>query len=126
MLPNSHRPYYQAFYQFLQHFQSRVSQANPDAKALQIAFLDMQQYFQQQIASLDLDADDLASEQSSKVRSLQTEINKQLRLLATDVMFLQTARQPLTVQQRQGQMGDRLQLLQRYCEALLQDESTDI
>lgn len=54
-----------------------------------------------------------------RLQSIQTEISKQLRLLAMDTMFLKTARQPETNQQRRQQIGDRLNLLERYCEAIL-------
>lgn len=121
MLPVSHRQPYQTFDQSLRRFGERVRQANPDTQTLQRIFLEIQQQFQQQIMSQNLE--DLDSAVEHRVQSLQTEMTKQLRLLAMDVMFLQTARQPVTLQQRQAQMGDRLQLLQRYCEAILDDEA---
>jgi hypothetical protein len=37
-----------------------------------------------------------------------------------DVAFLQAARQSLTAQQRQQQMGDKLGQLLGFCEALIQ------
>jgi len=40
-----------------------------------------------------------------------------------DILFLQTARQPETVRQRTEQMGDRLRLLMRYCDAVLGEEA---
>ncbi len=55
----------------------------------------------------------------NQLRSLHTEMAKQLKLLTMDVNFLQVARQPSTIQQRQTQMGDRLQQLARYCNAAL-------
>lgn len=57
-----------------------------------------------------------------KVQSYQTEINKQLRLLKIDLMFLKSARQPATSEQRWNLMGDRLHLLMVYCEALLSQD----
>lgn len=75
------------------------------------------QQFQQQILGLDLAELDEAI--ALRIQSIQTEISKQLRLLAMDTMFLKTARQPETNQQRRQQMGDRLDLLERYCEAIL-------
>jgi DNA repair protein RadC len=117
MLPTSFNQLYQMFYQSLQQVGQLAQRANPDVQTLQVAFLEAQQIFQQQIMSQPLNNLDAAAE--LKMQSLQTEMNKQLRLLAIDVMFLQTARQPVTIQQRQAQMRDRLQLLQRYCEAVL-------
>jgi acyl transferase domain-containing protein len=121
MLPVSYHQPYQVFCQSLERFGEQIHRANPDTKLLQVMFLEAQQQFQQQIMGQTLA--DLDAVVESKVQSFQTEINKQLRLLAMDVMFLQTARQPTTIQQRQAQMGDRLQLLRRYCEAILDSES---
>jgi len=67
--------------------------------------------------------DSLADEDLElKVQSYQTEINKQLRLLKIDLMFLKSARQPATSEQRWNLMGDRLHLLMVYCEALLSQD----
>jgi hypothetical protein len=52
-------------------------------------------------------------------QSLLVEIHKQLRLLATDAAFLQTAKTPQTQQQRHQQIRDRLATLNRYCDHLL-------
>lgn len=77
----------------------------------------MTQRFQQQMVGLNAIAMDEAI--ALRIQSIQTEINKQLRLLTMDTMFLKTARQSETSQQRQQQMADRIDLLLRYCEAIL-------
>jgi hypothetical protein len=51
--------------------------------------------------------------------SIHVEINKQLRLLKTDCLFLRSAKQTHVVEQRLQQIGDRLVLLERYCEMIL-------
>ncbi len=51
--------------------------------------------------------------------AIQVEINKQLRLLNTDSLFLRSAKQAITQAQRLQQMRDRLTLLERYCEMIL-------
>ncbi|GAB4468801.1 MAG: hypothetical protein OHK0037_26610 [Elainellaceae cyanobacterium] len=84
-------------------------------------FHPLQEQFQQQILTLDLSGLDGAI--ASQIAALHTEMTKQLRLLSMDMMFLQTARQPETVQQRTAQMGDRLRLVMRYCEAVLGEEA---
>jgi hypothetical protein len=70
-----------------------------------------------------LQADETADQASesfiAQAQPLQTEINKQLRLLETDLIFLKAARQPATLQQRHQQIQTRLTLLLRYCEAIL-------
>jgi hypothetical protein len=59
---------------------------------------------------------------AESVRAYQIEINKQMRLLELDLMFLKTARQTTTIEQRWQMMGDRLRLLAVYCDALLAQE----
>jgi len=56
-----------------------------DTPRLRQNFLETQQYFQQQIVSLD--AGDLEPDSQPRVRSYQTEMSKQLRLLGMDMMF---------------------------------------
>lgn len=46
---------------------------------------------------------------------IQVEINKQLRLLKTDCLFLQSAKQIAKQQQRLSQIRDRLGMLEQYC-----------
>ena len=48
--------------------------------------------------------------------SLQVEIDKQLKILGVDLTMLQTSRNPTTWQKRHQQAGDRLRLLQKYCQ----------
>ena len=115
MLPNLHRQKYQNFKQVLQQLQTAV---NLDTPELRQRFLEGQQFFQQQIVSLN--AGDLEPVDEPRVRSYQTEMSKQLQLLGMDVTFLQAARQPATVQQRLKSVGDRIQTLIGYCDVLLQ------
>lgn len=123
MLPDSVCQPYVEFEHQLQHLQTLVTLANPDFREIQACFLEAQQIFQGRIAQPDWAI--LSETDASRLPAIHTEIHKQLRLLATDVMFLQAARQPLTRQQRQAQMRDRLTLVQRYCQAILGTASTD-
>lgn len=118
MLPNLHQQCYQEFKQALEQLQQTVGGADLDARGLRQSFLEAQQFFQQQIVSLD--AGDLDQADEPRVRSYQTEMSKQLQLLGMDVMFLQAARQPLTAACRQQQLSHRIQTLISYCDALLQ------
>lgn len=119
MLPSAHRQPYEKLQQDLQHLKQVVEQSNLNGPMLQSAFLEVQQFFQLHIVSLEFEEKDTLAE--SHIQSYQTEINKQLRLLGMDVMFLQAARQSATAQQRQAQMGDRLDLVIRYCQTLLEE-----
>jgi hypothetical protein len=123
MLPDSVRQPYIEFEHQLQHLQTLVTLANPDFREIQACFLEVQQAFQMHIAQPNWA--NLSEIDASRLSAVHTEIYKQLRLLATDVMFLQAARQPLTRQQRQAQMRDRLILVQRYCQAILATASPD-
>jgi hypothetical protein len=118
VLPESNRQHYRDFQHALQQLLGLIVRANPDGSSLQAAFLEAQQLFQLRIMALE--TDELDSRVVSKVRSYITEINKQMRLLGMDVMFLQTARQSGKIQQRQAQMGDRIDTVLRYCQALLE------
>jgi hypothetical protein len=57
-----------------------------------------------------------------RIHSVLVEINKQMRLLGMDAMFLKTARQRETVQGRVGQIRDRIPLLMNYCTVLLESD----
>ena len=102
----------------LAHLQQAAAVAVPDAQGLRQSFLNAQQFFVQQIVSLD--NRDLEPDVEPKVRSYQTEISKQLQLLGMDVTFLQAARQQQTATVRQNQISQRLQTLIGYCNAIIE------
>ena len=117
MLPLLHQQQYE-------ELQQRLAQADScidDSTALKAAIAQVQHWFQQQILTLNLD--ELPDTEAQRVRSIQVEINKQLRLVSVDVLFLQTSKQPATAKQRQQQVHDRLTMLMRYCEAILQKDA---
>jgi hypothetical protein len=62
----------------------------------------------------------LATSNSDRLQAFNVEINKQLKLLRMDCLFLQTAKQPATIAQRHQQMLGRLDLLKAYAEAVLE------
>ena len=117
MLPNIHYQCYWKFKQALEQLQQTADSTHLDALRLLSGCQTVQQFFQQQVVSLDGDLD---PDSEARVRSYQTEMSKQLRLLGMDVIFLQAARQPETASCRQQQMSDRLKTLIGYCDALLQ------
>lgn len=123
-LPQSHRDRYQQWQDLLESFRS-IAQMPPSdgltlGPTLQAQFLQVQQFFQQQVGPLELAELDGAI--APRVQAVHTEMQKELRLLAMDVMFLQAARQSVTQQQRQEQLGDRLEKLLGYCQVLLEAE----
>ncbi len=73
----------------------------------------IEHYFRNQILAATSVTDD------DPHQAIHVEINKQLRLLKTDLLFLRSAQQADTQAQRLGQMRDRLTLLERYGEMIL-------
>lgn len=119
MLPQVHYQRYQELKQVLEQLKVKVTQAEPKDTDLMSAFLKVKNYFQLQVVNLS--PDELTLEMENTVRSYQTEIHKQLRLLGTDLTFLQAARQVSTAEQRRTQICNRLATLIGYCKALLQN-----
>lgn len=117
MLPTAHQQRYADFKQQLVQLNWQMAEANWEQTTLQTAIQQLQQGFQTQILSLD--SHELPPALEHQVQSYQVEMDKQLRLLRMDGLFLQAARQPATVGQRQQQVSDRLNTLIRYCDALL-------
>jgi septum formation inhibitor MinC len=99
---------------------NQVIAENDNSATLKASVAKLQAFFQTHIWILNLDELDPAI--AHQVQSFNVEIDKQLRLLSMDVMFLQAAKQPSTAEQRLNQMGDRLTLLVRYCNGLLEDK----
>jgi ABC-type Fe3+-hydroxamate transport system substrate-binding protein len=112
-----YRQRYRALQERLGAIADRVGLAQPSAPDLQAAFLGAQQWFQQAI--LDDTGAEIPPAIAPEVQAYVVELNKQFRLLAVDVMFLQSSRQPQTRLQRQAQIRDRLQRLQAYCKGVL-------
>ncbi|AFY64998.1 heterocyst frequency control protein PatD [Geitlerinema sp. PCC 7407] len=119
-LPPSHRDRYQQWQDLLTACRTIVQGPERDGPALRAQLLQVQQFFQEQVGPLDLAELDGAI--APRVQAVRTEMQKELRLLAMDGMFLQAARQSATQQQRQKQLGDRLEKLAGYCQVLVEAE----
>lgn len=118
MLPTLYYQRYQKFSGLLEQLQLSADTNQLDAQKLRQSFLTLQQFFQQQIVSLDSSL--LDSSDAPRVRSYQTEISKQLNLLGVDMIFFQAARQPQTAQTRLMQISQRLQTLKSYCNTIME------
>ena len=116
MLPVAYQQIFQTFSLRLNELQQAFIQANPEASLLKSQVLAIQQFFQDQIMALEDTV--LEAVDRSRVQAYRTEMNKQMRLLGVDIVFLQAARQPVTAQQRQAQIRDRIARLIDYCEAV--------
>jgi hypothetical protein len=75
------------------------------------------EFFETQILTENIDS--LPDPIAGKMRSYLTESHRLLRLLPIDVMFIATARNPTTIEQRRQSYQDKLDLLLQYCQAVI-------
>lgn len=116
MLPPGYQQPYQQLQQKVEDLQESLT-SSIDSLALKTAIAALQTFFQTQIWNLNLQ--NLEPNLEHQVRSINVEIDKQLRLMNMDGLFLQAARQENTIEQRKQQIRDRLLLIVRYCDGLL-------
>ncbi|MBW4579676.1 MAG: heterocyst frequency control protein PatD [Tildeniella nuda ZEHNDER 1965/U140] len=117
VLPLSYQPRYRALKQILEEAYQTLALPDSTVVRLRSEVTALQRFCREQILSLQLD--ELSSDVQHWVQSYHVEIDKQLRLLEVDIVFLQAARQTVTTEQRRQQVRDRLATLQRYCDVLL-------
>lgn len=123
MTLSSYQRAYQKLEQLFQQLQVKTTDETVTSADLKSELIEIQR-IQQQIMAFQLEPSDQDTEQGvanfqAQFQPIQTEVTKQLRLLETDLLFLQTARQPAKAQQHKQQIAERLALLQRYCAAIL-------
>lgn len=104
------------YLQQYQAFQQQVENCLLLLRSVDLEVATIVAAMQQLNGVLQIQWDEAAATLPPHLIAIQVEINKQLRLLSTDVMFLRTAKKPENRQSRQSQMVDRLTLLERYCE----------
>jgi hypothetical protein len=121
ILSENRRQLYQELQQALEQLQTTAAQDNLDRTVLAAEYKKVQQFFGNQI--MRADSGELEPSEPPPEQSYLTEIHKQLRLLGTDIMFLQASRQPATATARQTAAHARLNTLIGYCGALLQKNS---
>lgn len=119
MLSKSHNRAYQEFLTLLSKFQSICADSKAIAENTQIEqqFLELKQWFEQNIASLD--AENLEVAIATRWQSVQTEIKREFRLLATDMLFLSSSRQEATRVARLKAVVQHLAKLIDYCKVML-------
>lgn len=119
MLPSSHNRAYQDFLTLLTDFKSFLgiqSYKNLGSQA-RSKFQDLDKWFEQHITNLS--QEDLESAIASRWQSVQTEIKREFKLLATDILFLSSAREKQTQIKRIDRINDRLAKLIGYCQIML-------
>jgi len=115
VLPAELKPGYTALRETLGEMQTSAA-SNPEPTTLQAQFKTAQSQFQQEIL---VPSADLAL--PSTVQSAQTEVNRLMRLLGTDLTFLRSAKQADTQAKRLEQVSDRLTRLLEFCDGLLSE-----
>jgi hypothetical protein len=114
----TYRPFYQGLKLALEDLKATLAEDGLNIGELKLAVAELQDHFQSEIWPLGINS--LDPSLGHQLQAVNVEIDKQLRLLTMDVMFLQASRQSTTIEQRQGQIRDRLTTLIRYCHALFQ------
>lgn len=118
MLTSHHRQVYENFLQSLQILRDHLEQPEMPKISLQNDFATVQQIFEQDV--LALTATELDAQTAPRWQSIQTEIYRAMRLLQTERIRWQVARQEETAQTRQEEARDRVEQLIGYCEAILE------
>jgi hypothetical protein len=85
--------------------------------ALKISLARSIEFFESTILPQDLD--NLPDPIAGKMRSYLTESHRLLRLLPIDLTFIAAARNPDTIQHRRQAYQEKLDLLLRYCQAVI-------
>ena len=132
MLSLLHKKAYQEFITLLYDWQkifvshdSKASEANltisnydvDQVVEIKQKFADLQQFFQQEI--MILTEAELDSKVTGLWRSLHTEIQREFRLLSTDILFLASSRQASTRETRLKLINERITKLIAYCQKIL-------
>ncbi len=97
-----HKKVYQEFVKLLKDFEEQLNSSNKSPS--QESWSNIQQFFQQKL--LPLRDDELTESTIQQWRSLQTEIQREFRLLNTDILFLAASRQAATKELRLKSISD--------------------
>lgn len=121
MLPTRHRQVCQSLLDALHQLRDtadRAEEVEPAALAAELQSI----HSRWQETVLPLPDDDLDAAIASRWLSVRTEVHRNLRLLQTEVTFLQAARQSATASQRLSTIRDRLQQTISLLEILLAED----
>ena len=117
--------YYQSYQRFLaklEELQKEVLAKDQDLIRLKTFYDQAQEIFQNQILNVTLD--ELDCNAIPLVQSAETEIYKNLRLLGTELLFLGSARQAGTTQQRLEKVQGIIERLINYANAIIEKLDT--
>ncbi|MDJ0662082.1 MAG: heterocyst frequency control protein PatD [Crocosphaera sp.] len=111
-----HQSYEELLVKLLE-LQKLVIAEDRDMIAITTIYEQTQTIFQDQILSISLDELDCSA--ISLLRSAQTEIYKNLRLLGTELLFLGSSRQGETTKKRLEKVQGKVEELIEYCRAII-------
>jgi hypothetical protein len=119
MLSRSHNRAYQDFLTLLTELNNLAIDSKNLACQLTITqeFDHLKQWFEQNIDHLD--AEGITPVYTPRWESIQREIKREFKLLTTDVLFLNSARQELTKTKRLKSISDRLTKLSGYSQGII-------
>jgi hypothetical protein len=117
MLPIIYSQAYQELLKILLEWQNSLDGNNFNQVLLQNSFQEAKNFFQTQI--INLSEESLDENIASRWRSLATEMHRSFKLLEMDMMFLRSAKQSTTQQQRLKSIDDRLSQIIGYCQVML-------
>lgn len=120
MLYMSHTQAYQEFLILLAKLNNEflIDNESINMPSLKKQFQEIKVFFQQRIASLEIQHLDKAI--AMRWQSGQTELYREFRLLDTDLLFLASSRQAETRHQRLRSLKERIERIINYCKAILQ------
>ncbi|MDJ0731262.1 MAG: heterocyst frequency control protein PatD [Crocosphaera sp.] len=117
MLLKFYHQSYQELLVKLLELQKRVIAEDTDMIAIKTIYEQVQTIFQKRILRVSLDELDCSA--IPLVRSAQTEIYKNLRLLGTELLFLTSSRQRKTTKKRLEKVQEKVKDLIGYCQAII-------
>ncbi len=116
MLLKFYHQSYQELLEKLLQLQKQVREKNIDMMAINKIYEQGQEIFESKILGVKLD--ELDCNAIILIQSAQTEINKNLRLLGTELLFLASSRQAGTTQKRLEKVQGIIEQLIGYCQAV--------
>ena len=112
--------YHQSYQELLANLvklQTLVIAEDTDINEMKTTYEEVQSIFEQQILSVSLD--ELDCHAISLLRSAQTEIYKNLRLLGTELLFLTSSRRKETSEKRLEKVQGKVRELIGYSQAII-------
>ncbi len=116
MLLKFYHQSYQELLEKLLQLQKQVREKHIDMMAINKIYEQGQEIFESKILGVKLD--ELDCNAIILIQSAQTEINKNLRLLGTELLFLASSRQAGTTQKRLEKVQGIIEQLIGYCQAV--------